>query len=524
MKTAILYVRVSTDEQAERGYSQRSQEEVLRKYCTLKAIPVSKVYYEDHSAKTFNRPVWKKLLVDVRKSKRQTSLILFTKWDRFSRNAGDAYSMINLLRKFGAEPQAIEQPLDLAIPENKMMLAFYLAAPEVENDRRSLNVFYGQRRARKEGRWISAAPMGYANLSSPDGRKYIAPVEPAASAMKWALNELSTGKYSIDQVFRIAVGKGLTCKRNNFYTLIRNPVYCGKIVVPKFQDEEQYLADGLHEALITEATYYRILAVVDHKKIGAKAQAPRMVSMDMLPLRGMLICPNCNRMLTGSASRGRQHIYYHYYHCFKDCKWRYRAEEVNVVFEENIRCIMPRPEYVDLYKEVIAQAFKRNSTGDQDFRKQLLKEIQDLNSRMSHARELVLTGEFDAADFKKIKLEAESKINALEAEIPEATEAARNFENRLNVLVSKLKVLFPVYQGCFNADTIKKRSIIGSIYPQKLTFNGGEVRTTRINEIFGAIGLVNNELDRQKKWTTSGLMRLSTKVGVTGFEPVTLCL
>lgn len=38
MKTADLYVRVSTDEQADKGYSVRSQEEVLRKYCSLQNI------------------------------------------------------------------------------------------------------------------------------------------------------------------------------------------------------------------------------------------------------------------------------------------------------------------------------------------------------------------------------------------------------------------------------------------------------------------------------------------------------
>jgi site-specific DNA recombinase len=62
------------------------------------------------------------------KIKRQNRSGAFTKWDRFSRNAGDAYQMINILRKVGVEPQAIEQPLDLSVPENKMMLAFYLAA------------------------------------------------------------------------------------------------------------------------------------------------------------------------------------------------------------------------------------------------------------------------------------------------------------------------------------------------------------------------------------------------------------
>lgn len=40
---------------------------------------------------------------------------------------GDAYQMISQLRKFGVEPQAVEQPLDLSVPENKLMLAFYLA-------------------------------------------------------------------------------------------------------------------------------------------------------------------------------------------------------------------------------------------------------------------------------------------------------------------------------------------------------------------------------------------------------------
>ena len=58
MQVADLYIRVSTDEQAEKGFSQRNQEEVLKRYCELRSIRVRKVYFEDHSAKTFHRPVW----------------------------------------------------------------------------------------------------------------------------------------------------------------------------------------------------------------------------------------------------------------------------------------------------------------------------------------------------------------------------------------------------------------------------------------------------------------------------------
>lgn len=154
MSVADLYIRVSTDEPADKGYSQRNQDETLHRYCDFYDILVRKVVYKDHSAKTFNRPEWTALIRAYKKARPGTlpNLLLFTKWDRFSRNAGDAYQMISLLRRYGIEPQAIEQPLDLSVPGNKMMLAFYLAAPEVENDRRALNVFHGQRRARKEGR------------------------------------------------------------------------------------------------------------------------------------------------------------------------------------------------------------------------------------------------------------------------------------------------------------------------------------------------------------------------------------
>lgn len=191
MRKADLYIRVSTDEQADKGYSQRDQEDRLRKYCELKSISIRNIYVEDHSAKSFNRPEWQKYLSNLRKLKNSKvgTLLLFTKWDRFSRNAGDAYQMINQLRKLGVTPEAIEQPLDLTIPENKIMLAFYLAAPEVENDRRALNVIHGMRRARKEGRYMATAPLGYVNKMSEDKKKYITLHEIEAPILKWAFEE-----------------------------------------------------------------------------------------------------------------------------------------------------------------------------------------------------------------------------------------------------------------------------------------------------------------------------------------------
>ncbi len=339
MKTASLYIRVSTDEQAEKGYSQRNQEEVLRRYCDIKSILVGKVYLEDHSAKNFNRPSWTRLLIDLKKDRGKTDLVLFTKWDRFSRNTGDAYQMIGVLKKYGAEPQAIEQPLDLEIPENKMMLAFYLAAPEVENDRRGLNIFHGLRRARKEGRWINGAPLGYANLSRENGQKYIAPKEPQATIIREAFEELSKGNYNISQVYHQALEKGLQCRRNNFYDLIQNPAYCGMIVVPKYKDEEAHWVKAQHEPLISEELFHRVQEL-KHGKLPEKNLTTILADHHLL-LRGFLKCPRCTRQLTGSASRGRKSMYYYYYHCSSSCGARFKAQEVNHSFELELKKYLP---------------------------------------------------------------------------------------------------------------------------------------------------------------------------------------
>jgi len=300
MKIADLYVRVSTDEQ-KKGYSPRSQEQVLRQYCEIRNIAVRNVIHEDHSAKTFNRPEWKKLLINLKKQKGKTDLLLFTKWDRFSRNTSDAYQMITILKKLGVEPQAIEQPLDTSVPENKMMLAIYLTTPEIENDRRGLNTFFGIRQAKKEGRWMGKAPLGYANKAREDGRRYIAVKEPEASIMKWVFEQLSEGIFSGEHILNAIREKGIKCSKNNFYTCVRNPAYCGKIRLAEYKDEPARLVQALHDPLISEALFYKVQDVLDGRK---KVYGLAIATPKDLPLRNFLKCPKCPRMLTEALLKG----------------------------------------------------------------------------------------------------------------------------------------------------------------------------------------------------------------------------
>ena len=139
MKNAIIMSRVSSDEQA-KGYSLNVQLEQLTNYCKRNNLNIVKHYKEDHSAKDFNRPEYQKFLQFAKKNKDKIDVLLITSWDRFSRNITDSLIMLRRLDKLGIQVQAIEQPIDMSIPENKAMLALFLAIPEIDNDRRSIKI------------------------------------------------------------------------------------------------------------------------------------------------------------------------------------------------------------------------------------------------------------------------------------------------------------------------------------------------------------------------------------------------
>jgi site-specific DNA recombinase len=516
MKIADLYIRVSTDEQADKGYSQRDQEERLRKYCEINAIQVRKVIYEDHSAKTFSRPAWTKLLNDLRKHRGHSDLVLFTKWDRFSRNAGDAYQMISTLRRLGVEPQAVEQPLDLSIPENKMMLAFYLAAPEVENDRRALNVFHGMRRAKKEGRYMGTAPLGYVNKITESGKKYIAPKEKEADILKWVFEELALGKLNTEQVWKLAREKGLSRgSKNNFWVAIRNPLYCGKIVIPKYKDEETQIVQGQHEPLISEALFYDVQDVLNGRK---KKQRTKLAVDDNIPLRGFLICPKCGRVLTGSASKGKMGKYYHYYHCSSSCGIRFNANKVNSDIVGEIRKHVRSLPKLQLYKEVILTIYEAKTRLYWNDMKQLRIQIDATNNKLSKARELLLRGDLDADDYRIIKSESEKTINRLEVKLTATATDTSHIAPLWEKAISTMSQLDVLYE---KGTVIQKRKVVSSMFPEKLTFDGFQYRTQRVNEAINLISLIDNKLKSIKKGTSHSISDLSQEVTPQGLEPWT---
>ncbi len=445
--SAFLYTRVSTEEQAIRGGSLKTQQDTLRQYCLLKNIRVDKIFVEDHSAKTFNRPEWKRLMIEIDKSNTRPNLILFTRWDRFSRNTGDAYYVISKLKKLGVEPQAIEQPLDLSIPENKMMFAFYLAIPEVENDRRGLNTKIGLQRAKESGRWMGKAPIGYKNYCLADGSKMIIPKEPEASIIRYCFYQMANLRCNFTEAYQEAIKAGMQCSRSNFWHVLQNPAYTGNIRIKGNQNASDYLVPGLHSAIVSVPTFKKVQELF-YRERNFKDNAQKTNLRQTFLLRGFVACPRCGRLLTASPSRSHTGRRYYYYHCRERGHYRIRHERLLERMIEKLKVAHALPKYNIEYKNLVQINYAKETQQIVSHKTRNLKSIELFTERIHKAKNLLLDSHIDFQQYASIKSDLEAKIRLLGYQVDanskkqiELAETVEKTSNLLNALDSFFNLL-----------------------------------------------------------------------------------
>ncbi|MBV8328284.1 recombinase family protein [Chryseobacterium sp.] len=477
MKSAYLYVRVSTDEQKRKGYSLPEQEDRLLKYCKYNNIEVKGIYREDYSAKNFNRPEWKELFSEIKKkSSGEDKNILFIKWDRFSRNVEYAYEMIGKLRKYKTTAMAIDQPIDFSVPESTVMLAVYLAVPEAENTRRAQNTANGIRRAKLMGRYPNKAPIGFINLTLMDGKKTIAPKEPEADIIKWSFHQVAQNDHKISEIMRMANEKGLICSRSHFFRILRNPVYCGLISV-KLKSNEEQMIKGLHEPLISESLFYQVQSVINTKR---KTTAKRDDLKAMFFLRGFLICPVCDRKLTGSIAQGSSKKY-PYYHCHDRCRTRINAVFLNDCYQNKLQQLILSNNTIDLFKCILQDQNIKTLKASYLYNQNLIeRKIKEEGQVLSRGRKLFLAGVLKIDDYNELKKENQVNIRHLKKE-------ARDIFLKLKAIDKKDQIedkeIVEVFRKFSEFDTSDKKSLVSLIPPVDIDYKTGDL-SLDLNQAF----------------------------------------
>lgn len=517
MKKVILYCRVSTEEQSY-GNSIDYQEMRLREYSKIMNYEVFDVKKDNKSGKDFNRKEWKEVRKLCKIKSNNIDGVLFLRWDRFARNLGLSLNEIESLKKIGVEVNSSEQPLDFNSPNSILLLSTYLAIPEVERNNISRRTKECTFKAQLEGKCTNKAPIGYKNDNSDEKNKKVVFSNDTSHLVKWAFDEAKKGIKSIEQIRREVNQMGLKISKSSFPRMLKNRFYIGEVFVMKWMDKPSQWIKGRHRAIVDEETF----DMVQEMHFGKRKVKPKVckTSTDEFYLRDFLKCPHCGKKLTACYSCGNGGEY-PYYKCVGCNKFNANATKANELFIEYIRTLKPNEEVLKLYAKVFA-----GIKSDRD--KNINKEVANVILKKQHEEETLkkIDGDFannrlSPENYNRIVSSIQSDIKGLDDDIYRLTTLNEKkvdvkFDYAMNLLSNMDKILT-------TAPLEDKIIILGSMFPEKIEFDGEKHRTDSYNKVLDVIFKDTSQLHVKKKKASDEKSEASPLVPGAGIEPALHC-
>ena len=120
-----IYVRVSTDDQRDNGYSIDSQLRMIKEYCEKNNYDIIDVYDDGgYSGKDLMRPAMQRLLNDIKEHK--LDKLIAIKTDRLTRNNYDGFWLLNYCEEHAVKIELILEPYDITTANGEMMFGMDL--------------------------------------------------------------------------------------------------------------------------------------------------------------------------------------------------------------------------------------------------------------------------------------------------------------------------------------------------------------------------------------------------------------
>ena len=162
---AVLYARVSTEEQATEGYSINAQKELLYEYANKNNIEIIEEYIDEgKSGKSIEgRPEMKRLLRDA-KDENFNAVIIY-KLDRLSRKTKDALEIAEKLDFHNVQIISYSENIDTTTPGGKMFFTILSSVAEMERSTIIDRAKMGMVQRAKEGYYNGGRVLGYDSIN-----------------------------------------------------------------------------------------------------------------------------------------------------------------------------------------------------------------------------------------------------------------------------------------------------------------------------------------------------------------------
>lgn len=309
MKKAGLYIRVSTLEQAQEGYSIGAQKERLIAFCKAHDWAIADIYVDGgYTGANLDRPGMQKLISEIGKM----DVVLVYKLDRISRSQKDTLYLIEeVFLANNVDFVSMNESFDTATPFGRAMIGILSVFAQLEREQIKERTQMGRIARAKQGLYHGGGsmPIGY---DYKDGKLVVNEYEAMQikKIFEWYIGGMAT-----DKIAERLKAEGYRNKYKSWETIngsatvtriISNDVYLG---TTRFGD---VVTENTHEPIITREQFEKAQEIKKkrHEIYGDTA----FTSLHLLA--GMIFCGRCGARYFAKTSCGK----YKYYLCYSRAK------------------------------------------------------------------------------------------------------------------------------------------------------------------------------------------------------------
>ena len=474
MKNGALYIRGSTDRQEE--LSPDAQKRLMLDFAHDNDIIITEdsIYWEIgiSGRSADKRPSFRQMIAAAKSPEHPYDVILVWKFSRFARNQEESIVYKSLLKKAGVEVISISEPLPDGIMGG-LIERILEWMDEYYSIRLSGEVMRGMTEKALRGGYQANPPLGYNRE-----RNQTPTVNEAEAALVRMIFRMFTEEHlsisAIAKKLNLAkypTKRGAHWNVTHLRYLLGNPFYIGKVrwnyvshgKGKRLNDSSEWIiADGVHEALITEETFEKAAILLKRSAttgwVHGHMPAKHWIS-------GVLKCASCGGAMTYSSETKRNKAAYRCHnHIAGTCPVTNRilVSKLEPAILEGLETFMNTNHF-----EYIRKITQETSA---DTASILKEQLLDLQKKEKRVRKAYLDG-IDTLDeyresrqaITRQKEELTIKLEAIHSPSSTITEQDRlqmadNIQDVLLILRSK------------DADMIKKADAIRSIC-EKITYD-----------------------------------------------------
>ncbi len=424
MKNCVIWTRVSTKYQEDNGGSLSDQKNKCELFARQNGYVIKGYFGGTHESARTPGVLLKDMYAAVKKDRTITHIII-PAVDRFSRNVGQAATIIDDLLKCNIIVVDASTGTDTSTRMGITYFHFNLVQAQWENGNRTDKCVSGRKHCLESGVYCGAAkPLGYDKHGKSLGTYFTVNDKGhlIRKAFKWKLQG-----YANCEILKKLSAYGLTMRKQKLHHILTNPFYAGKIRHKMLQGR---LVDGNQPKLVSYEDFLRVQDILSGRTGVYKHQkeTPRF------PLKRHVLCSKDKTPFTAYTVNSKN---IDYYKCNQNgCKTNVSAKKMHERYERLLRFFNVTESLKPLLRDIISKMIIANGDEARNMETLLKKQKSEYLGKLKKCMIKFGMGEIGEEIYEMTNKDLQEKLDNIERGLAECKKNLSNLDSEVDDILA----------------------------------------------------------------------------------------